>query len=104
MIKFRIAAAAAVVAFAAAGCSASVSVGDQSASVETLEAAVTSYLEDMGQPTPDMVSCPEALAPDAGSVVECEVSAGEDNAVVSITSTGLEGDQIGMEMVVTPVD
>ena len=89
-----------------AGCSAEVSVGDQpsqpsdqaTVAQAELEREVSDQLErEVGQ-APDRIDCPGDLTGEVGTEMRCVLHAGPDRLGVTITVTGVDGEQVDFDI------
>ncbi|MGB0102192.1 MAG: DUF4333 domain-containing protein [Nocardioides sp.] len=81
------------VAALAAGCSSTPTVeGDR------LEGEVSTQLEQSVGVAPDAVDCPDDLEGEEGSSVRCTLTAGSDTVGLTVTVTGVDGDNVDFDI------
>ena len=84
---------------ALAGCSGSVSVGGDPVVEEAeLESEISTQLEETVGQAPDRIDCPEDLAGEQGTELRCVLYAGKDELGVTVTVTGVEGEQVDFDI------
>ena len=76
-----------------AGCSSQVTV-DEAALEDEVKRQLT---ETVGQ-APDDIDCPGDLAGEVDQEIRCTLTAGEDEVGVTVTVTGVEGDQVDFDI------
>ena len=85
--------AAPLVALALAGCSQQVTLDEQE-----LEQEVSSQLEKLVGQAPDRIDCPGDLEAEEGTEMRCVLHAGEDKLGVTVTVTGVDGEDVEFDI------
>ncbi len=78
-----------------AGCSGSVSVGDETTvDADQVAGRVSDQLEQRVGRAPDSVDCPDDLDAEVGATVRCTLTDGETQLGVDVTVTEVDGDTV----------
>ncbi|WP_137294244.1 DUF4333 domain-containing protein [Nocardioides dongxiaopingii] len=82
------------------GCSAEVSVGSDTPSVDQaeVETKISEELEAQVGQAPDAVDCPGDLEGEVDETMRCVLTAGEDEVGVTVTVTDVEGTDVGFDI------
>lgn len=81
------------------GCSGEISVGgDPSVDQEELEREVSAQLEETVGRAPDAIKCPGDLEATEGTQMRCVLAAGGDELGVTVTVTGVDGNDVDFDI------
>lgn len=78
---------------ALAGCSQQATVDEKQ-----LEEEVSAQLEAQVGQAPDEIDCPGDLAAEEGTEMRCTLTAGQDELGVTVTVTGVEGENVDFDI------
>lgn len=81
-----------------AGCSASVSIGNDTVDADELASQVSDQLEQQVGRAPDSVDCPEDLDAEEGATTRCTLTDGGVEVGVDVEVTAVEDDTVSFDI------